>query len=319
MSGRHLVFAGAAVSLAIGFAVAPSTGQAALLVSNQADPAPVAVNPPGAASPTADSTVEPPAGVPAGRDVEAAGVSQDIACEGTGGPTVVLLGGMGAAADDIWPDVMPATARKSRVCAVDRAGVGDSPARGKESNGPTENAQEVLAGLQAAGEKGPYLLVGWSYGGLVALTAAQQAQSAADPSQRLAGVVLVDGSLPDEYRTIDPTPWVEGGSDLDMASAEPVIAQLDLGRLPLVVLEAGQALDDDASQAYKDAGMARLAKLSENSTLGVVPDSPHNIADYAPATVVAAINTAVDSARSGDSPIGDCPAQLAAADVKCQQ
>ena len=27
----------------------------------------------------------------------------------------------------------------------------------------------------------------------------------------------------------------------------------------------------------------------------------------------------IDSARSGDSPIGDCPAQLAAADVECQQ
>ena len=46
--------------------------------------------------------------------------------KGTGGPTVVIVNGLGADSSE-WNDEMPSLAEKSRVCVVDRAGTGDSP------------------------------------------------------------------------------------------------------------------------------------------------------------------------------------------------
>src|SRR6266699_1889399 len=101
-----------------------------------------------------------------------------LKCQGTGWPAVVLVGGRMASADD-WsvadksaPAVLPQVAKFTRVCAYDRPGtpVGEKPSRSDPVPQPTtakDAVADLHALLSAAGETGPYVLVGHSYGGLV--------------------------------------------------------------------------------------------------------------------------------------------------------
>jgi pimeloyl-ACP methyl ester carboxylesterase len=96
---------------------------------------------------------------------------------GTRSPTVVL-GGLRASADD-WsladktaPAVFSEVAKFTRVCAYDRPGtpVDEKPSRSDPVSQPTTAGDAVAdlhALLSAAGEPGPYVLVGHSYGGLI--------------------------------------------------------------------------------------------------------------------------------------------------------
>lgn len=101
-----------------------------------------------------------------------------LKCSGSGSPTVVLVGGLRACADD-WnisdkskPTVFAEVAKFTRVCSYDRPGtpVGDKPSRSEPVHQPTtaKNAVDDLhALLTGADEPRPYVLVGHSYGGLV--------------------------------------------------------------------------------------------------------------------------------------------------------
>ena len=97
-----------------------------------------------------------------------------LKCSGTGSPTVVLVGGLRASAND-WdisdkskPTVFTGVGNFTRVCACDRPGtpVGEKPSRSDPVPQPT-TAKDAVADLHvllsAAGEAGPYVLVGHSY------------------------------------------------------------------------------------------------------------------------------------------------------------
>ncbi len=246
--------------------------------------------------------------------VTADGVTQYLDCTGSKGPTVVLLGGMDSAADDAWAKVVPELSRTNRVCEVDRAGVGRSPARTKGDNGPVTNGQEAVAALQTAGEPGPYLFVGWSYGGLQALAAADEAIK--DPAIGLAGLVLVDGTLPDEYRTIDLVGWEEAGQELDMSSMEPLAAQLNLQSRPAVVLVAGDdGYHGDALEHLRD-GASQLSKTSGDYVFGEVPKAGHFISDEDPQAVLVAIREVATSSNTG-IPMPPCPPTFPPAGIVC--
>ncbi len=101
---------------------------------------------------------------PPGRLVDIGGRKLHLLCSGRGRPTVILVAGGDAYAID-WTLVEPAVARATRVCSYDRAGLGWS------DPGPAEETVEETIGdlhrlLQAAGETGPYVLVGASIGGV---------------------------------------------------------------------------------------------------------------------------------------------------------
>lgn len=111
---------------------------------------------------------------------------------GTSGPTVVMEAGGGSWHRD-WVTIAPQLAQHARVVTYDRPGYGlsascDSPRTADRVS------RELLAGLEAIGRAGPYLLVGWSLGGTYARVLA-----GAFPD-RTRGLVLVDPAPEEFYR-----------------------------------------------------------------------------------------------------------------------
>lgn len=111
---------------------------------------------------SADGQSSDPA--PLGRLIEVAGRRLHIHCTGSGSPTVVLVAGGGAYAID-WALVQPRIAESTRVCAYDRAGLGWSDP-GPADETVEQTVADLNALLKASGEKGPYVLVGASIGGI---------------------------------------------------------------------------------------------------------------------------------------------------------
>jgi pimeloyl-ACP methyl ester carboxylesterase len=119
-----------------------------------------------------------------GKLVAVDGHAMHINCTGEGGSTVVMDAGLGGWSLD-WSAVQPDIAKFARVCSYDRAGFGWS-----EPGANPGDAQQALADLHTllanSGERGPFVVVGHSNGGLRA------ALYAHTYPQEVAGVVLVD-------------------------------------------------------------------------------------------------------------------------------
>ncbi|MGB2642438.1 MAG: alpha/beta hydrolase [Candidatus Acidiferrum sp.] len=120
----------------------------------------------------------------------------NIDCQGQGSTTVILDSGLGVPAVG-WNHVQPDVAKFTRVCSYDRAGYGWS---GSTSAPRTslEIAKELHALLTAANEKGPYILVGHSFGGYDVRV--YNGQYPAD----VVGIVLVDASHEDQEARMPP-------------------------------------------------------------------------------------------------------------------
>jgi pimeloyl-ACP methyl ester carboxylesterase len=99
-----------------------------------------------------------------GRLIDVSGRKLHIHCTGSGSPTVLLMVGGGGHAID-WTLVQPQVAESTRVCSYDRAGLGWSDP-GPEHETIEQTVSDLHALLRAAGEKGPYVLVGASIGGV---------------------------------------------------------------------------------------------------------------------------------------------------------
>ena len=128
-------------------------------------------------------------GPPPGRLVDVGGRALHFICSGAGSPTVVLEAGAGAFAID-WSLVQPAVARTNRVCSYDRAGSGWSDS-GADVDTPARIVRNLHAGLVAAGEKAPFVLVGHSMGGVYV-----RLYQLEYPGE-VVGMVLVDPSTED--------------------------------------------------------------------------------------------------------------------------
>ena len=160
--------------------------------------------------------------------VSAAGVEQAAACIGQGAPTVVYLNGFGTPAAPSWSQAAVAQSESNRVCLFDRPGIGLSYRMGAaEQSTPEQHVQEMLAMLRVLGEPGPYLLTGWSYGGLVARIAAAQ------HPEKVAGMVLVDATS-----TLQPLMNENGIIPGGKIAAPSVGEGPDMGNRPVIVLEA---------------------------------------------------------------------------------
>jgi pimeloyl-ACP methyl ester carboxylesterase len=98
------------------------------------------------------------------RLVDVGGRRLNIVCAGTGSPTVILEAGL-IADSSAWRLVQPEISRHTRVCSYDRAGLGFSD----PTRSPRDAAaivRDLHALLRGANVRPPYVLVGWSSGGL---------------------------------------------------------------------------------------------------------------------------------------------------------
>jgi pimeloyl-ACP methyl ester carboxylesterase len=168
----------------------------------------------------------------------AAGVRQWLHCQGSGGVTLVVIPGLGTSAA-AWSGVLPALQRVTRTCVYDRPGLGHSPARPNAAQVLDAGlfARELAALLAVAGEKGPYVVLGHSFGGLIA-----RAFVHAYP-RSVRGVLLAESVTPG-----DPTTgryWPEAGHQIDMVvSSTATGGGPPMGRLPLLVLSASNPEED---------------------------------------------------------------------------
>jgi pimeloyl-ACP methyl ester carboxylesterase len=127
---------------------------------------------------------------PRGKMVDLGGHKLHFDCAGSGGPTVIIENGFEEFSFD-WTLVQTKVAKFARVCTYDRAGYawsnpGPAPRTFAQINFDLHDA------LAKLGERGPFVLVGHSFGGPIVRNFA-----IAYPND-VAGIVLVDGVSEDQ-------------------------------------------------------------------------------------------------------------------------
>lgn len=129
-----------------------------------------------------------------------------LICEGPGPTTVVYLHGMAQSAADTGKEhatLIALNLRKDvRICRYDRANVGESDAvEGKQTAAnAVDDLQQLLfaAGITNRSHTTKVFLLGASFGGLIAY------EYAVKNPDDVAGMVVLDPTLPREYLDIDP-------------------------------------------------------------------------------------------------------------------
>jgi pimeloyl-ACP methyl ester carboxylesterase len=124
---------------------------------------------------------------PAGKMVDLGGHKLHIDCTGHGAPTVVVETGLGDFSFD-WVLVQTRVSQFTRICTYDRAGYAWSSPGPKPRTFAQINL-ELHDALQKLGERGPFVLVGHSYGGPVIRN------FAAVYPRDVAALVLVDSAV----------------------------------------------------------------------------------------------------------------------------
>lgn len=253
-------------------------------------------------------------------------------CDGVGAPTVLLVSGKGNRADTwntnvVDPRSPEATvfrqaARFTRVCAYDRpatVGIDKVPTRSDPVHHPVtakEGVADLHALLTAARVQGPYVIVGHSYGGLIARLYASTYPDA------VAGLVLEDALSEGLYDRLTaaqrevleainllPEPVYTVSSFAQVIAAPPprtmpmVILTADLppisaddvasgGLPPAVTVEFVNAL-----WSAQIAAQAALARLFPNARHVTRTNSHHYIHLEQPQLVIDAIREVVEAVR----------------------
>jgi pimeloyl-ACP methyl ester carboxylesterase len=106
-----------------------------------------------------------------------------------GSPTIIYLHGLGGDGSDVHEALAPALTDRTRLCTYDRVNVGLSGRWPRRHTG-ADSVDDLHALLAAADVPPPYVLIGFSFGGLIA--AMYTASYPAD----VAGLLMLDSSLP---------------------------------------------------------------------------------------------------------------------------
>ncbi len=127
---------------------------------------------------------------PPGKLVDLGGHRLHLNCRGKGGPTVVIENGLGDFSFD-WVLVQSRVSRFTRICTYDRAGYAWSDPGPRPRTFAQLNL-ELRDALAKLGERGPFILVGHSFGGPVIRNFATTFP------HLVAGMVLVDSVQEDQ-------------------------------------------------------------------------------------------------------------------------
>jgi pimeloyl-ACP methyl ester carboxylesterase len=207
-------------------------------------------------------------------------------------------------------------AETSRVCVYDRAGLGWSePGPYADVSHWSAVVADLHTALQKAGETGPYVMAGHSYGGLLARLFAYTYP------KEVAGVVAIDpahedewaGPAVDEYAPFGITTCLDASCPLygdiqAMRELEGGKVAGSLGDLPLIVLShspdlAFWAPDYDAT--WENLG-ADTVTASSNAVHVIASWSTHLIPYTQPGLVIEAVTQVVTAAREPDHALPAC-------------
>lgn len=203
-----------------------------------------------------------------GRFVEVEGQTLHILAEGpkTGGPTIVLFGGAHAPGTSMR-FLHDALKQDYRSVLIDRPGMGWSgPARFPLST--AGEARQMWEALDKAGEKGPFLVGGHSFGGLLAANMARQR-----PDQ-IHALVVMDATPPDvilygprleELSDMSTIPWWTGllqlfGIDLETITGKPDLPPAYVEVIRRVKQTMGR--DEEIQEAFLGRPRAQMASHS---------------------------------------------------------
>jgi pimeloyl-ACP methyl ester carboxylesterase len=255
----------------------------------------------------------PNASQTSGGFVSVAGHRMYYECSGSGSPTVVLDAGSPDTSAS-WRWVQPQIAGETRVCAYDRAGLGRSaPAPAGRRTARTQ-VEDLRALLSAARIPPPYVVVGHSWGGLLARIFAHAYPRAT------AGIVLVDATtfpyLTPATAARLPRKTTREGINLAATIAESDAVKT-LGSVPLIVLGSNKPPLDAKLRHAQDEESA----LSTDSINAVARNSTHYIQRPAPAgqpqVVIDAVTAVVTAART-HSTLPRCGSVFATTAVTCR-
>jgi pimeloyl-ACP methyl ester carboxylesterase len=198
-------------------------------------------------------------------------------CNGRGDTTVLLIPGWGNSGDQGWAPVQPAIGQRTRVCTYDRFGLGTSDAATTNQTFTTQ-ANDLHELLEKAGEPGPYVVVGHSFGGAAAVTFTSRY------ADEVVGLMLVDASPPTWPAALCAVPADAGpaageyqttcgvfrhperdAERLDAFPAFDEVAEIDtLGDVPMTVMTAAER----TVSGLNDREVARLTKVWNDGVAG---------------------------------------------------
>jgi hypothetical protein len=215
-----------------------------------------------------------------------------IRCWGAGKPAVVLDAGSSSGGIEsfgaLQEELIGPLAKRSTVCAYDRAGTGDTAELPKRRRTIDDQAEELAALLAAAGVPEPRVLVGSSWGGFVAV------HTARNEPDGVGGIVLLDVPAGNAQLTAAEAPdaaWEHpiNVERVDSFDAERTMARdsRSLGDLPVRVVTADGGQSDKQDQ--------RFWKLLSSNFSHVVLSGGHDIYLDNPDGVVKQIQKAVDA------------------------
>lgn len=173
-------------------------------------------------------------------------------CQGSGRPLVLLESGLSGWSQD-WALVQPALARHTQVCSYDRAGYAWSDEAPQPHTGLAA-VQDLRTLLRNASVQGPIVVVGHSWGGMLAQLLAQT-----HPDE-VAGLVLVDALHRDQTASMDPAAHARFDRHMQLLSGSATwLAPFGLTRL--AGMPASVVLDKlPASEQAAARGMAMQSK-----------------------------------------------------------
>lgn len=263
-----------------------------------------------------------------GAKIDVGGHGLYLQCAGTGSPTIVWeAGAFGSGRLETAQYLMGRLSRIGRVCVYDRAGLGLSdPGPDEEFTNWAQTVDDLHTLLQKGDVPGPYVLAGYSYGGLLAKVFAYTYPG------EVSGLVLIDPANEDEFAgPVDPMAPYGITSCTD--STCPVFDDIaavhaltkgkvagSLGALPLVVLS--HSPDHPFWAPEYDAYWLELgtetATASSNAVHVVASRSSHPIPFAQPALVIEAIGQVMAAAGAADHALAACGAAFTQLGGQCQ-
>jgi pimeloyl-ACP methyl ester carboxylesterase len=238
---------------------------------------------------------------PPGRVVDAGSARLHLFEAGVG-PSVILESGIGATCLN-WTDVQAKVSSFARVCSYDRASLGWSDPGGQRSLSPM--VEELHSLLAAAQVPGPYVMVGHSFGGLLA-----RVYAARYPDE-VSGLVLIDPLGPGDWLAPTDVQKRMLSKAVMLSRRGAFLARFGVVRFSLAMLLAGvrhlPQLIARASSGQGESAISRLVREVQKmprETWPVVqahwclPKSFHGMADHLESLPV----SSAEAAEAGDPP-----------------